>query len=73
MSDFTEETMNRVVDAIWNDIDKDPHRAEDLLVNALGFMGAIALAPPWQVDIGRRRRAAQRLLQMEQRAIEGKP
>lgn len=61
--------FDSIVSLIWHDLDSDRARVGDLLADALGFIGAIALGgvtDPDEVD-----RASDVLRAMEQRALFG--
>jgi hypothetical protein len=72
---FTTEEFDAIVGAIWSDLDDDPTRIGDLLAEALGFIGSLALRHviggplmPW---LSVQLRAAELLRAMEQRALWG--
>lgn len=66
---MTELELDAIVTAVWADLEQDPFRVGDLLADAIGFIGRIAVAPdtdPYDAD-----RAAGLLRRMEQRALWG--
>lgn len=71
--EFTQETLDRIIDAIWHGLDTDPYRFNIMLADLVGFVGAIALATPGgQVGEILRNRAAAKLFDLEERALTGK-
>jgi hypothetical protein len=64
---FTEAEFDSILGTIWNELDGDPHRFDDLLAQALGFIGGIAVRTDHHVA----ERAAGLLRDMEQRALLG--
>lgn len=66
---LTAPEFDAIVALIWDDLDEDPLRVGDLLADALGFIGGIALdihSDPHDAD-----RATAVLRAMEQRALWG--
>jgi len=59
--------FDRILGTIWFRVDDDPHRFSDLLADALGFIGALAIRTDHHVA----ERAAGLLRRMEQRALRG--
>lgn len=64
---FTEAEFDSILGTIWNGLDGDAHRFDDLLAQALGFIGGIAMRTDHHVA----ERAAALLREMEQRALWG--
>lgn len=65
---FTEAEFDSIIGTIWNELDGDPHRFDDLLAEALGFIAAVALRPDLTDTAGR---AIGLLRRMEQRSLWG--
>jgi hypothetical protein len=65
---FTEAEFDAIIGTIWNGLEGDPTRFDDLLADALGFVAAVALRPDLTDTSGR---AAGLLRRMEQRALWG--
>lgn len=66
---LTEAEYDAIVGTIWNELDGDPHRFDDLLAEALAFIAGIALredTDPHEAD-----RATAALRDFEQRALWG--
>ncbi len=66
---LTEGEYDAIIGTIWNELEGDPHRFDDLLAQALGFIGSIALSShtdPHEAD-----RATAKLRQFEARALWG--
>jgi hypothetical protein len=66
---LTPAEYDAIVGTIWNELDGDPHRFDDLLADALGFIAGIALhedTDPHEAD-----RATAALRSFEQRALWG--
>lgn len=64
---FTAAEFDAIIGTIWNGLDGDPHRFDDLLADALGFIGGIAV----RAGSNAAERAASLLREMEQRALWG--
>lgn len=64
---LTAAELDAIVTAIWDGLDGDPFRVGDLLADALGFIGGLALRTDHHVA----ERATGLLRRMEQRALWG--
>lgn len=66
---LTPAEYDAIVSTIWNGLPDDPFRIGDLLADALGFIGGLALA--FDTDPHEADRATAVLREMEQRALWG--
>lgn len=64
---MTELELDAIITALWSDLAEDPYRVGDLLADAIGFLGGLALRTDHHVA----ERAAGLLRRMEARALWG--